>query len=248
MTPVRNGTTRNSKNIYSELKDMIQFLDLKPGQAISESQLCASLGVSRTPVREALIRLADEKLVCFFPQSGTYVTRIDLDYIKELGLMRSLIERSIVLSICGKVKVIDEFQEIMFLQKLAMERKNTRESIQLNDIFHYKLFEKAGHGVIWQQITASRPHYTRYNMLVMSIEQRLEYIYNEHSAILRSIESGDSVKLMLLLESQHDCNLQDKDTVLKTYPDYFGSLDDSPESYLSLRNRERLINAGKKNA
>ena len=82
MTPVRNGTTRNSKNIYSELKDMIQFLDLKPGQAISESQLCASLGVSRTPVREALIRLADEKLVCFFPQSGTYVTRIDLDYIK----------------------------------------------------------------------------------------------------------------------------------------------------------------------
>lgn len=46
MTPVRNGTTRNSKNIYSELKDMIQFLDLKPGQAISESQLCASLGVS----------------------------------------------------------------------------------------------------------------------------------------------------------------------------------------------------------
>ena len=142
MTPVRNGTTRNSKNIYSELKDMIQFLDLKPGQAISESQLCVSLGVSRTPVREALIRLADEKLVCFFPQSGTYVTRIDLDYIKELGLMRSLIERSIVLSICGKVKVIDEFQEIMFLQKLAMERKNTRESIQLNDIFHYKLFEK----------------------------------------------------------------------------------------------------------
>ena len=88
MTPVRNGTTRNSKNIYSELKDMIQFLDLKPGQAISESQLCASLGVSRTPVREALIRLADEKLVCFFPRSGTYVTRIDLDYIKELGLMR----------------------------------------------------------------------------------------------------------------------------------------------------------------
>ena len=86
MTPVRNGTTRNSKNIYSELKDMIQFLDLKPGQAISESQLCASLGVSRTPVREALIRLADEKLVCFFPQSGTYVTRIDLDYIKELGV------------------------------------------------------------------------------------------------------------------------------------------------------------------
>ena len=136
----------------------------------------------------------------------------------------------------------------MFLQKLAMERKNTRESIQLNDIFHYKLFEKAGHGVIWQQITASRSHYTRYNMLVMSIEQRLEYIYNEHSAILRSIESGDSVKLMLLLESQHDCNLQDKDTVLKTYPDYFGSLDDSPESYLSLRNRERLINAGQKNA
>ena len=39
-----------------------------------------------------------------------------------------------------------------------------------------------------------------------------------------------------------------KDTVLKTYPDYFGSLDDSPESYLSLRNRERLINAGQKNA
>lgn len=219
----------NGKGIYTTLKDMIQFLELKPGQAINEAQLCEQLGVSRTPVREALIRLADEKLICFYPQSGTYVTRIDVDYIRELSLMRSLLERNIILGICGKVKLQQEFEEVMFLEKLATDRHSIREAIHLNDMFHFKLFDIAGHGVIWQQIQSSRSHYTRYNMLTMSLEDRLEHIHEEHWEILRSIETGDSVKLLLLLSSQHDCELHDRESVMKAHPDYFGALNEPIE-------------------
>ena len=70
-------------NVYATLKNAIQFLDLKPGSVISESQLIEELGVSRTPIREALIRLSDELLIHTYPQRGTYVSKIDLSLAKE---------------------------------------------------------------------------------------------------------------------------------------------------------------------
>src|SRR6266536_3108382 len=77
-----------AKVLYRELKAEIVSMRRKPGAPIIEREIASSYGVSRTPVREAVLRLADEALVDIFPQSGTFVARIPLALLPEAILVR----------------------------------------------------------------------------------------------------------------------------------------------------------------
>ena len=74
------------------LKDNIVRLELEPGSRISENELAAEIGVSRTPVREALIELSKSKIVEIYPQKGSYVSLIDWDLVEEAQFMRLTLE------------------------------------------------------------------------------------------------------------------------------------------------------------
>src|SRR5205814_5800505 len=80
--------------IYQELRDEIVSMRRKPGDAIAEKEIAQARGVSRTPVREALLRLADESLIEIFPQSGTFVARIPVDVLPEAILGRKALEET----------------------------------------------------------------------------------------------------------------------------------------------------------
>ena len=82
--------------VHNYLRQQILRLDLKPGQALSEKELSLQLSVSRTPVREAFIRLSEEGLVDIFPQRGTIVAPIRMDEIKEAQFLREILETAIV--------------------------------------------------------------------------------------------------------------------------------------------------------
>lgn len=78
--------------IFDMLKQEILSLELKPGQAISENEICSRFDVSRTPVREALRRLQEQGFVNTIPYSGTYVTLLNLDDIRQMIYMRVAVE------------------------------------------------------------------------------------------------------------------------------------------------------------
>ena len=78
--------------VFDTLKKEILKLELKPGQAISENEICARFDVSRTPVREALRRLQEQGFVRTVPYSGTYVTLLNLDDIRQMIYMRIAVE------------------------------------------------------------------------------------------------------------------------------------------------------------
>lgn len=82
--------------VYALLKKMICNLSLQPNEALSEKELSVRLGVSRTPVREALIRLADETLVDVFPQRGTFVSPIRTNEVLEAQFLRETLETAVV--------------------------------------------------------------------------------------------------------------------------------------------------------
>ena len=84
--------------VYSHLRNLILRLHLKPGEALSEQELSVKLGLSRTPVREAFIRLAEEGLVDVYPQRGTLVAPIRIAEVKEAHFIRRLLEFAIVRS------------------------------------------------------------------------------------------------------------------------------------------------------
>ena len=85
-----------TEHVYATLRDMIIYMALEPGQAIREPEIMDRLHVGRTPVREALIRLSEDMLVQTYPQRGTYVTKIDMDYVAQLMKMRNILETELL--------------------------------------------------------------------------------------------------------------------------------------------------------
>ena len=88
---VRVATT--AARVYERLLADIVTMRLAPGATLNEKQLCQDFGVSRTPVREALLRLAEENLVDIYPQIGTLVTRIQAPAVRDAMAMREALER-----------------------------------------------------------------------------------------------------------------------------------------------------------
>src|SRR5436305_1999373 len=84
------GSTRGE--VYARLRDAIVAAELEPGRRLSENELAAWLGVSRTPVREALVRLRDDRLVEIVPQLGTYVSRIGVQAVADAQFIREALE------------------------------------------------------------------------------------------------------------------------------------------------------------
>src|SRR3569833_167391 len=92
----RRGRTTSASTIYRDLQRQIVKMDLRPGTALGEQMLADRYGVSRTPVREAVIRLSEEGLVDVLPQQGTFVSRLDITLIPEAVIIRQALEGATV--------------------------------------------------------------------------------------------------------------------------------------------------------
>ena len=214
----------NSKlNVYNSLKNAIQFLELKPGARISEPDIAAELGVSRTPVREALIRLSDELLVEIYPQRGTYVSKIDLSLANEMAYMRHIIETEICINMCReKAKIADLVEEKLFMMNLALKRQDIVEYILNDEGFHSAIFSYGNHQMIWNIISSTRAHYIRFLVLDMTQPRGLEESYQDHLKMVECIETGNEEELLKLLNIHHDYNERKREKQIRdTYPEYF---------------------------
>lgn len=218
----RNG---NKLNVYHTLKNAIQFLEMKPGTQIVEADLGAELGVSRTPIREALMRLADERLIEIYPQRGTYVTKIDLSLSKEMAYMRHVVETDVFMKLCEeKADLQDAVEDKLYLMSLALKREDPIEYIRQDAEFHRAIFAYAGHDMIWDVIANTRAHYVRTLVLDMSLPSSLMKSYESHQMIVKCIKKGDKEKLLEVLDEHHDYRMTNIDEELMAkYPDYFKS-------------------------
>lgn len=88
---------------YEYIKNKILTCELEPGSDISEEQLAMELGVSRTPVREAIMRLGQENLVNIYPRKGSFVSEITLKEIREVLQIREIIETQVAKLVCGSI-------------------------------------------------------------------------------------------------------------------------------------------------
>lgn len=135
-----------SSQIYGFIRDAIVSMQLEPGQLISESALAAKFGVSRTPVREALIKLSNLGFVEVLPQRGTYVSRFSLDKILEARFIREALEVAVVSNLAANPdsRVIAEANRIIAEQKVAAEVDDPLLFQSLDDQFHQLLGQPHG--------------------------------------------------------------------------------------------------------
>ena len=213
----------NKVNVYGELKESIQFLEMRPGAKIVEAELAKEFGVSRTPVREALKRLEEEQFIDIYPQRGTYVSKIDFTVVKEMAYMRHLLETSVLRELCAKkIQVRSAVEENLLMMELSLKNGDYKSYIRQDALFHRALFEIAGHVVLWDTIAGFLAHYTRVLVLDMMLPENLAASYKSHQKITECIENGDLEELERIMEVHHDHEMTEADRKLKEmHPDFF---------------------------
>ena len=179
--------------VYRVLKDNIMCLELKPGELISESDLAKKLNVSRTPIREVLIKLKGEKLIEVKPQAGTYVSLIDWKIINEAIFMRYNLEKEALKEACDNFSedTLMELEKCLFAQKLIKNRAdNLLEFHNLDKEFHKLLFEGVEKNNVWESISNISTHYNRMRLLA-EMKLNKEFLVDQHMTYLDIIKNKD---------------------------------------------------------
>jgi DNA-binding GntR family transcriptional regulator len=140
--------------VVGALRDEIVSMALKPGDVISESDIAARYGVSRQPVREAFIRLAQQGLLLIRPKRATVVKKISPEGVRQSRFIRESIEVEIVRRLAGKGGAEAEavLSDLIVDQERASTAKDSREFHLLDELFHRTLARLAGVEYAWQLI------------------------------------------------------------------------------------------------
>jgi len=189
----------NSDEIYLALKEDILNLKLYPGKFISENEISKQYNVSRTPVKTAFSRLRSEKFIEIVPQKGTYVTLLDMELIKEIIYMRTVLEITVINNIFEKINddLINKLSVNLEKQKEIVEQSVIEASdFYLADSeFHSICFEFAGKARLWKIIQEFEVYYTRFRMLDIVAVGPFGKLYEEHCELFKGIKNRDKEKL-----------------------------------------------------
>ena len=165
-----------------------------PGEAVSEAEIALSYGVSRTPVREAILKLSDEGLLEIFPQSGIFVSRIPLAALPEAIVIRKALEddhRATRRASARPPSQILDLHSILERQREANAAGDGDAFHQADETFHAAIAEVAGYPGIWKLIQQVKVHVDRYRRLTLPQSGRIGRVIGEHEAILHAIEAHD---------------------------------------------------------
>ena len=177
------------------LKQEILDLRLKPGQMISENDVCDRFGVSRTPVREALRLLQEQGFVETVPYRGTYVTLLSLDNIKQMIYMRVAVETMALrdfIAVQSPMVMEDIRHQIAKQQALIQEKDFEPEQFYRMDAkMHSIWFTAVRRQKLWEMLQAQQLHYTRFRMLDFITETDFTRIIGEHKELFGLIEARD---------------------------------------------------------
>lgn len=183
---------RASDRVHAELVEAIRDLRLPPGTEISEKDLTAALQVSRTPVREALSRLAEAGLVTVRPQIGTHVAEIRLSEVREAQFTRELLELGVLTELAnGEGLDLARVRANLALQREAMAAGDTFAFFAADEGFHEAMFDLGGHAGSWSLLRPMKVQLDRVRRLSVPDSDALKEIYAEHSAIADAVEAGE---------------------------------------------------------
>lgn len=202
--------------------NIIQF-NLKPGQNISETEIAAQLGVSRTPVREAFIALSHESLLEVYPQKGTYISLIDLSLVEEARFLRLTVEKAIVRMACDLItpQYIEQLEENLHHQDFYLSSSNSPKLLELDNQFHRILFKTCKKERIFLLIESVNTHFNRIRMLRLTASFKVDKIIAEHRELLSAIKEKDPEKLEKMIEIHLTGFKIEHGLLQEQYPNYF---------------------------
>ncbi|GHP13077.1 GntR family transcriptional regulator [Lentilactobacillus fungorum] len=219
---------------YQIIYSQIMALTLRPGQQVSDRQFEEQLGVSRTPVREAMLRLKRDHLLYSMPQSGTYVTKINLKNALDARFVRQTLEKTIVSTVANEAKKsqIEALVEIVNLQNQAAIHRDINRSFNLDNDFHRKLYEFADKATVWDWQLTFSTDLNRYRLLrVHDNNLPLSLLTHEHGAIIQALINHDARQAEKLIYDHLDLMLNEQQSVVEKFPNYFKNINNLYQSH-----------------
>mgnify|MGYP000216924685 CR=1 FL=1 len=181
------------ETVCEALRDAIRRGILEPGERLMEVQLAEELGISRTPVREAIRKLEQEGYVIMMPRRGTYVSDVSVKDIKEIFEIRSALE-SLAISLATMRIEPDELEKLQtLLAQIGGHIENDdMDKIVATDIeFHGLLYQVSRNERLVNIISNLKEQLARFRTLSMSYPGRLHETLAEHRAMVEAIAAGD---------------------------------------------------------
>lgn len=190
------------EEIVNNLREMIMTGELREGDKIKESELCMSMGISRTPLREALRILSVEKIIIHVPNKGSYVCNPSIEEIKEMFDVMSVLEGVCARNATEKMRDSD-FARLEKLHEKLEEYYNCRDQknyIKFNNLYHSFLQELAGNRTCNQIINGLRQKILLYRFKSLNLPGRFEKSIEEHRGLMEAFKERDSERAELLIK------------------------------------------------
>ena len=220
-TRSRRGPAR--AQVYATLRDAIVSAALAPGRQLSENELAALLGVSRTPIREALQRLREERLVAVVPQLGTFVTHISETAVSDAQFVREALECAAIRGTALRARDQDlaALEAVIRRQDAAREANDYDRFYVLDDELHHLLCDLSGHAIVWSLSNRAKGHLNRIRRLSLPEPGYLMEMISEHRAVVAAVAAHDPDEAEEALRHHLRMVLSTLPAIRTQHPDYF---------------------------
>jgi DNA-binding GntR family transcriptional regulator len=213
-----------SGRLFVELHRRILALELKPGQTVSEQLICDEFGVSRAPVRDALRRLSDRRLVDILPQRGTIVAPIRIQDLERAQFLREAVEVALAKRAIASPKrevLCATLRNEVRMQSVLKEVGERDRFYASDERFHRMIAEFVNLGHVLTEIDRVKVQMDRFRMLIIGGFEDIPTIIDQHSGIVDAFEAGDAAdmeqKLLAHLRRVFDL----LPNVMRLYPEHF---------------------------
>jgi DNA-binding GntR family transcriptional regulator len=236
--PIAPGYGRSIRvEVYQRLRDAILSVVFHPGQTLSENEVAEMLQVSRTPIREALQRLANEELIHVVPQVGTFVARMDLMRIREALFMREAIECAALARIPTNLAKGD----LQLLQRIVSDHRRAVRGADLapifaaDDAFHRTLLEMAGVPGTWRYVREAREMHRRVRALSRAEYDSARRSVAQHASVVADLAAGRTSAAIQHMREHIRMNAALAEDIARKHSEYFiaekpGRLRNPPDS------------------
>jgi len=216
--------TRETARDYAlrMLKRNIASLELAPGTMLSENELSAALGLSRTPIREALIELAKTRIVEILPQRGSRIALIDCNMVEESRFLRQVLEKAIIELACEQAPALDfsVAEANVKLQQFYLENQLPEKLMELDDDFHREFYRLTNRLQTYHLQESMALHFDRVRSLSLATVKDIK-IVADHEAILRAVRAGEKEEAAALVVKHLNRYKVDEEAIREQYASYF---------------------------
>ena len=212
---------------YKQIIGKILRNEYIPGQKISQKSIEKDLQLGRTPVREALLRLRRDGLIYTIPQSGTFVTKIDLDAAINARFIRENLERKIVYEAANTEDnlLLSQARDAIALQEKYAANGEYNKFFEADEEFHKTFYLTTNHAQVWDWLQTINTQFNRFRWLRLAIsELPWNTLIEQHKEILDAVENHEPERADAAVAKHLHLMFEEEMTVLTSFPEYFDNL------------------------